>query len=199
MVLGWFSRKPSKVRLEDQLSVLAEYGISVRRGITLEHFLVSWGREEYGRDPFTLTLEMLGAEVETEPWGRRFSDHLWNLDTECIEDHGDYVIIAERMRDLAKGDLPISGIRDHVDIGAGVAWLEFEIDGGILHWDAAVRDDWIDPEMLGRFAALLSERRTEQRFTCLDLGGQNVLVGCCTPSELTVLRRRTKRDFKRLS
>ncbi len=199
MAFGLFSRKPASVPLEDQLRILGECGISVRRGITVDDFLVSWSREEYERDPFKLALFMLGSEVGTEPWGRLFSEDIWHLDTECIVDHGDYVKIGERMRELAKGDLPMINIRDHVDLEAGQAWLEFEIDGQVLHWDAEVQDDWVDTRILSRFAELLFERYAERRFTYLDLDGQDCLLGSSTPDQLAAIRKQTGCKFQWLT
>ena len=181
-------RKP-KPSLEEQLRVLEECGIDTLPGITIENLLISWDLEQYQKDPFRLAIVALGGEDG-------LSNDVWHFDAECIEDSGDYVVIAERMRDLARSDLPIEKTVDHVDIENDSAWLEFELDGQRVHWDAAVQDDWVDPAMLSRFAALLEERNTGRRFTYLDLGGQDCVIGCSSPEQMTLLRKRAKLAFK---
>lgn len=188
------------MRLEDQLDILARCGISLLPGRTVDELLDSFEREQYEQEPFTLLLMMLGSEVETGPGaGARFSDAVWTLDTECIEDRGDYARIAKRMRALAKGDLPIEDIKDRVDLEEGVAWLSFRIDGRVERWEATVDDDWIDQTILSRFAALLASRGSPRRFFYLDLGGQNILIGCATEPQFNQLREATGLDFQWLS
>ncbi len=190
-------RRPAPT-LEEQLQTLEECGIHRRAGITVDHIMTAWDRQEFEADPFRLAVVALGSETEEPPY-ERLSDHVWHLDTECIEDHGSYVAIAERMRDLAQGDLPITTITDYVDIEEGVAWLEFEIDGQKIHWDAEVQDDWVDHTILSRFAELLASRGTGRRFTYLDLKGQDCIIGCSTATQMTALRQKTGLDFQWLS
>ena len=52
------------------------------------------------------------------------------------------------------------------------------------------------PPILSRFAALLEERNTGRRFAYLDLGGQDCVMGCSSPEQLTLLRKRAKLAFK---
>lgn len=199
-MFGLFKKRPKQMSLEEQLDTLARCGIGLCPGRTVDELLASFERKRYEEDPFTLLLTMLGSEVETGPGaGERFSDAVWTLDTECIEDHGAYARIAKRMRALAQGDLPIDDIEDYVDVGEGVAWLSFRLDGKVERWDAAVNDDWVDPAVLSRFAALLASRRTGRRYMRLDLGGQSVLLGCLTEPQFKQLRRATGLDFQWLS
>ena len=173
--------------LEAQLADLAECGVSLRADRTADELLMSFPREEYEKTP-TLLIVMLGSEVEAEPWGRHFSDNVWHFDTEYIEDHGAYADIAQHMRILAGGALPLEDIKDYVDLEEGVAWLEFTLDGETYHWDATVNDDWVDPAILSRLAGLLVERDQGVRFTYLDLGGQDCVLGAATPQQLECLQ-----------
>jgi hypothetical protein len=166
--------------------------------VSVDQFLEHWGADEFQKEPFLLALLALGGETQEPPY-EPLSDHVWHLDTECIEGHGSYVHVAERMRDLAQGDLPITGITDHVEIDEGVVWLEFELDGKKLHWDAAVQDDWIDPTILSRFVVLLGDRKTGRHYTYLDLKGQDCLIGCATPMQFVKLKDRTRLGFQWLS
>lgn len=184
--------------LEEQLRILEECGVRRRAGVTIDQVLTSWGREQFEADPFRLAVVALGAQAEEPPYPH-LSDSVWHFDTECIEGDGSYVAIAERMRDLAQGDLPLTSITDSVDIDEGIAWLEFELDGRKVHWDAEMQDDWVDAAILSRFAELLAGRKTERRFTYLDLQGQDCILGCCTSEQLATLRQKTGLDFRWLS
>lgn len=186
------------VPLEEQLSVLADCGIALRPGFTADHVLEFFPRQEYEKEPFKFLLLTMGSELEREPF-EPLSDDVWYLDTECIEDHGHYVKIAERFRALAGGDLPLEDIEDYVDIDEGVAWLRFRLDGDQIRWDAAVDGDWADPSILSRFADLLAKRNTPKRFTYLDLRGQDCLIGRATPDQLAALRQHTQLDFQWLA
>jgi len=104
-----FSKPASKPRtLEESLQIFESSGVSMRPGITIENLLVSYDRQKYENDARLLAIH-LGSDVEEPPFSR-ISDRLWHFDTECIEDHGAYVAIAERMRDLASPYLPIADI-----------------------------------------------------------------------------------------
>ncbi len=181
---------PVPVSLEEQLATLARCGISPAQGITVGHLLSVLDRESYEEEPYLPLLITLGGELETPPY-LQFSDRLWHFDTECIEGPGSYAVIAHRMAALAGGALPMEAITDYVDLDAGEAWLEFRLDGVDVHWDATVDGDWVDPEILGRFAALLESRDAHARFALLDFGGQDCLLGCMTADQLAMLRTET--------
>jgi hypothetical protein len=184
------------VDLEDQLEDLAEAGIRMNDGRSVEDLLISFPRSEYESKPYELLLNVLGGEVEAEPWGRRFSDDVWLLDAECIEGDGTYVTVAERLADVAKGALPLNEIRDRVDHEAGEAWLEFTLDGEQHRWEAKVEDDWIDPNIFLRFAKLLGQREPELRFMQLDSGDQSALIGAATPAQVELLHELTELPFE---
>lgn len=182
------------MKLEDLLAKLRSCGIAMLPGRTTVELLASFPREELEKEPMLLVTQ-LGGEVEAEPWGRRFSDNLWHFDTECIEDHGAYVNIAEHMATIAGPALPLTEIRDYVDIEEGKAWLEFNLDGTVYHWDAEVDDDWVDASILSRFAELLRSREGRVRFTYLDLGGQHCILGAADAHQLECMRSATGLDF----
>jgi hypothetical protein len=180
--------------LEEQLKTLTSCGLNLREDVTIEHLLEIFDSREYEKAPYRLLLTVMGGELDVEPQGFASSD-IWHFDTECIEDHGDYTLIAHRMSELAKNDLPLARIKDHVDLEEEVAWLSFTLNGRTIKWDAAVDNDWVDPMILSRFAELLAQQRTDRRFTYLDLGGQDCLIGCCAPKQLIDLNKLTGLDF----
>jgi hypothetical protein len=192
-LFGWLKRRP-RISFEEQLRVLAECGMALPPSVRPESLFVSFPREAYEKDPFRLLLCLLGSEAEDEsqgPVGSLLCDRVWHFDTECIEDRGDYAAIARRLAVLARGDLPIENVEDHVDVEGGDAWVAFTLDGRRFEWKAEVRDDWVDPKMLSKFAQLLESRNTGRRFTCVDLQGQDCLIGCSTDSERKALAAAT--------
>jgi hypothetical protein len=183
-----------RISLEEQLELLAECGVHLRPGFSVDTLLESFDREKYEERPFIGAVIRLGGELEREPF-TSLSDNLFHLDTECIERTGDYAAIAQRMRDLAQGELPIENIRDHIDIENGDAWLAFELRGETTEWHARVKDAWIDPEILSNFCGLLTAQRATRRYTYLDLKGHDCLIGCATEEELRRLRKLTHMNF----
>ncbi|MBG0817307.1 hypothetical protein [Planomonospora sp. ID82291] len=160
--------------LEDQLSALAGVGIGLAPGRTVEELLHSFPREEYESEPFTLLLFVLGIEVEAEPWGRRFSERVWNFDTECVEGPGAYVGIARRLCRIAGRPDALTDVRDHVDLAAREAWLEYTSGGRRRRWSVEVVDDWADPMVV---SYLMDELEGDgRRFHGMDNGQATVLM-----------------------
>lgn len=196
-------RPPAPVPLEEQLAVLASCGIRLRPGVTTDSLLRALPREYYESNPYHELLGEMGDQDEELGIGWRpqdaslgwRSDDVLFVDTECIENHGDYARIAERMRALSGGALPLENIRDYVDVEAGDAWLEFDLDGERQHWDLEVDGDWIDTTLFSRFVALMNARGAGRRYTYISGGGQTFLVGCSTEEELRCLRERTGLGF----
>ena len=179
--------------LEERLAALATCGITPHPEVSDE--LVQraatggWVSDE--ADKLLLLLCALGGESDQPglpPGVEHLSDTIWYGDSECIEGDGSYVRIAERMRALSQGDLPLEEIEDSVEDGDS-ARLAFRLDGESTRWDLECNDDWIDPEVFSRFAKLLTRRATGRRFTSIDLGGQDFLIGCATPAEREQLRK----------
>ena len=92
---------------------------------------------------------------------------------------------------LAAGALPIESVHDEFDWRQGVAWLGFMLREREVRWPAKIEERWIDPNVLSRFVGLLDEQDTDLRFTGLDLGGQDCLIGCATKEQFHALRKLT--------
>jgi len=116
----------------------------------------------------------MGGEVECGDF-ECVSDEIWHLDAECIEDNGDYIRALERFVILTKGQLLLTDWRDHVDIEAGEAWVEFKLDGELVHWDLEVSDDWLDPGFCTRMQALAESRCGGKKFFITALGQDSLL------------------------
>lgn len=179
--------------LEQQLADLAACGVRLTPSATPAALLSEWPAADFEEPPYLLAAIALGNEDQ------RFSENLWHFDTECIEDHGDYRRIAERFRDLAVGEFPIEEIEDFVDLEEEKAWLTFKLDGETQRFDPRIEDDWVDPEVLSWFVALLADRNTGRRFTYLDTGGQDCLIGYFSAEELERLKEKTKLNWEWLT
>jgi hypothetical protein len=181
--------------LYDQLDTLAVCGIAPREGIGPADLLRLNAEREYETSPFKVLLTALGTEGG-EPRHLPMSDNVWHLHAECAARGGDYVKVAQRMATLAGDALPIESVHDEFDLRRGVAWLNFTLRGEEFRWPAKIEERWIDPNILSRFAALLEAQDTDLRYTCLDLGGQDCLLGCATDEQFSALRKLTGLAFE---
>jgi hypothetical protein len=181
--------------LTRQLELLAECGIRPAEGIGLNELLSRHRETEYERSPFTKLLRVLGGAPEGDPQ-RWWSDNIWLLNIESIGGPGDYVQIARRMASLAGEALPVADLKDGIDPGQDVAWLEFKLEGSLNQWHAKIEENWIDSRIVSNFVKLLESRDTDKRFTYLDLPGKECLIGCATPEEFAKLRKWTGLEFE---
>jgi hypothetical protein len=181
-------KAPSNGSLEAKLEFLARFGFRLEEPFKAEDLLMSWSREDFEKPGFTMVLVGLGMTEEQPPW-RQHCTSMWHFDTECIEDDGAYVRIAEQMKSLAQGSLPIEDIRDHVDIDEGVAWLEFTFRGQLKHIDCKVNDDWVDSSVFEHFVDLLAQSDPDKKFLYYDTDGQDCILACATNAQFKELRQ----------
>jgi hypothetical protein len=188
----------TRISLEQQLESLATIGVTLNPPFTAETLLEEFAREKFEERPYVGAVITMGGYKDGKP----LSNNIFHLDTESIEGEGDYAHIAERMRDLAQGDLPIENVHDHFDRENGDAWVAFELNTPAdesnaerFEWHARVKENWIDPEILTKFCALLKSRQTERGYTFFDLKGKDCLIGCATEEQLRELRRMTGMNF----
>ena len=161
------------MRLEDQLSILQEFGFTLEPDIRVDDILYSFGRDELESNPFDLILFILGSEVEREPWGRRFCRRIWNFDFECIGQNGDYVRIVEELSNLAGKAGTLQAVSDHVDLDGGSGWLRYRGGWQDRHWDVKINDDWADPTVVGH---IMRDLQTDSgRFYGKDNGQATIL------------------------
>lgn len=188
-------QRREKPSIDEQIHNLVVCGISLSSGLDKSILLSEYKPEDFKEEPYLLLLITLGEERGEAPY-KPISMNIWHFDTECIEGPGSYVRIAERLKDLATGDLPIQEIKDDVDDQKGKAWLAFKLDGRKYKLELRVEDDWVDTQVFSVFDSLLRRRGTDKRYTYLNLGGQDCLVGCSTTEELEKLRTITGLEFQ---
>lgn len=144
----FFKKEQSKAQsytLEQQIEILKNLGIALNDDVTVDDFLNSFDRDAYETEPFDLILFVYGVEIESEPWGRRFSNNAWNFDVECIVDNGSYIEIVKNFALLSKHLDRVENIKDSVDFEKEEAWVSYSIDGVEKRYDAEFDNDWADP------------------------------------------------------
>lgn len=132
------------MKLETQLGELSALGLDLNPGVTVDDLLYGFDRASYEDAPFDLLLFYLGAEVEREPWNRRVCDRVWNFDTECISQTGDYVRIVKNLCALSGDPAAFGDLADSIDLETGEAWLAYTVGGQRRHWSLEVNSDWAD-------------------------------------------------------
>jgi len=174
--------------LEDQLRTLAQHGITLSSEATLDDLLSHHSREEFEAAPYKKLVPVLGFDLERDSFAP-LCHRLWMCDYERIEDHGSYVEVITRLHSMSEEVLPLSGIRDYVDIEAETAWVEFDLEGSRLRWDVKVDNDWLDPSILVKFNELLKARCTPFRIYANHTEfGQSAFFACLSEDEFTALQ-----------
>jgi hypothetical protein len=181
-------RSKESLTLEQKLAILADCGLSLAPPFTAEDLLESWPREDFERPGYGLTLVGLGMTEERPPW-RNHSLNVWHFDTECINGEGSYVRIAERLTEMTQGALVIRNARDHVDLEARIANLEFEFSGESAHLDFEVNHDWVDGAVFSQFVRLLGRSDPSKVFLRHATDGQDGIIACVGRSEYAALKK----------
>lgn len=130
--------------LEQQLAKLAELGLPLDPGISIDDLPYSYSRKDYEEAPFSLLLSVLGGEADQEPWDRPICSRAWNFDTVCINTTGDYVRIVKRLCQVAGQPDCLKDVTDFVDVAEGKAWLRYTINGTEKYRPIDVNEDWAD-------------------------------------------------------
>ncbi len=172
--------------LENKLKILESCGLKLSEPFSVNDLLLSWDRSQFEEVGFDLVLVGLGMTEENEPW-RYHSVNLWHFDTECIEDHGDYKRIVERMSEMTQGSMVLENVKDFVDLEEGKAWFSFLFQGKVIKIDCKIDNDWVDENIFAKFVELLNVSDSSKIFIYYDLGGQDCIIGCVTKNELKKL------------
>lgn len=176
-----------QMTLENKLDILADCGLKLAQPFTTDDLLKSWDREEYEKPGFELTLTGLSMTEEQEPW-RPHCMNLWYLDTECIEDHGDYKRIVEHMAEITQGTMHFNNVEDYIDIEEEKAWFSFTFQGKEIKVDCKVNDDWMDTKIFSIFVRLLNNTDPTKIYIYYNLGGQDCIIGCVSKDALKILK-----------
>jgi hypothetical protein len=166
-----------KITFEEQLENLKRVGINVEENITDSMLLEEFSRKEYEKDPYNLLLCALGSEI---PLGEdayiNVSNDIYYIDTECIEDHGDYAIIIENIKRISKGTLKLDEIKDFVDVDNEKVWVSFKMNGETIKWNLKADNDWLDTSILSKLSELVRSKNYNEKMAILALD-QILFVG----------------------
>ncbi|MCH6190081.1 MULTISPECIES: hypothetical protein [Paenibacillus] len=188
-LFGLFKKK---IIFEDQLNKLSELGIFMSADLKKELLLEEFSRNEYEEDPYNLLLLTLGGEVEVNGEFINVSEEIWYLDTECIEDHGDYARIIIRLENMTK--LNLNNITDYVDIQNGTAWVSFEYINELIRWEMKVYDDWLDMEIFKKFNELIKTEQSMKLY--ISILDQGCLMGYFNKEQVIEINKLTKYKFE---
>jgi len=187
-----FLKRNKIISLHEQIVRLAELGIKLNSGISIDSLLDEFSQEQFEKDPYQLLLISMGGEIFKDDHFYVASDQIWHLDTECIEDHGDYISIIERLKKMTGID--INHIKDFVDVENETAWVSFEYNNKQIKWDLQINDDWLDPEIFDKFNQLVRDV-TSKRLVISSLG-QDCLIAYLTPEQLREINKLVKFKFE---
>ncbi|MDR6777012.1 hypothetical protein J2W98_001259 [Paenibacillus peoriae] len=189
-MFGLFKKK--KTIFENQLNKLSELGIFMSADLKKELLLEEFSRNEYEEDPYNLLLLTLGGEVEVNGEFINVSEEIWYLDTECIEDHGEYARIIIRLENMTK--LNLNNITDYVDIQNGTAWVSFEYMNELIRWEMKVDDDWLDMEIFKKFNELIKTEQSMKLY--ISILDQGCLMGYFNKEQVIEINKLTKYKFE---
>jgi hypothetical protein len=183
--------------LEDQLRQLKAVGISLKEGFTGEDIGYKIDIESVGSNlDYLSLLNVVGEEFLSleDVWGA-YSDDVWYLDTQCIEEHGVYVQILQHLARISKGTFNPDYLKDYVDIEIGRAWVSFKYGGKEYRFDLEVKDDWFDESLICKLNKILLESNSLKQYA-VAMNDQSILVGFFTPEQCMAIKDLTGVEFK---
>jgi hypothetical protein len=180
--------------LEQQIETLAELGFHLNEGRTIDDLLYSLSREHYENRPFHLILYLYGGVVERAPWDKLICSKVWNFDTECVENTGDYVSIVESLCRISGQSERITEIVDSVDWDSNTAWLEYTVDGQKRHWTIEIDNDWADMLTVSH---VMNDLETDHHWFYSMDGGQSMLLFYLDKQTATALNLLTKNALEK--
>jgi hypothetical protein len=186
--------RKASVPFQTQLAELAKLSIAPSADVTDEDWTSFHPKADYEAAPYQKIIETLGCDVQRDPF-TPMCERLWMCDYERIEDHGSYRDVLDRLQLLSGRRLPISGITDYVDIEESKAWVEFEVQGQRMHWEAKVHNDWLDPYIIVKFDDLLRQKTDLIVYSNHTDFGQSALFACMTANEFSHFRKLSRVKF----
>jgi len=182
--------------VEEQLETFKRLGFKLNKGVDIRSLIERWGeRTGFPKNPYFFLYIVLGSTTSEDPF-IPVTNQVWHFDTECIEDHGDYVKILENLKRISSGELNFKNIEDYVDIREGKVSVSFDYKGKHYSWDLNVHDDWVDEELFSKIVKLTKEHKTNGRLTYLGTGGQDMVLGWATPEQMKSIKAKTRLNIK---
>lgn len=189
-------KKDNNIDLKKQLEVLGKLGISLSPEVTVHNLLKEMKFSNFVSNDYLSLLIVMGCEFQNSDniW-IKFSNNIWYLDTECIEDNGDYIRVVERLIAMANGELKINNLNDYIDIENKEAKVYFELNEKLYNWELVVDDDWLDMNIFSKFNDLLSELNSHKKFYVSAID-QSILVGIFNKIQLNEINKLIDVEFE---
>ncbi len=189
-------KKDNNIDFKKQLEVLGKLGISLNPEVTVHNLLKEMKFSNFVSNDYLSLLIVMGCEFQNSDniW-IKFSNNIWYLDTECIEDNGDYIRVAERLIAMANGELKINNLNDYIDIENKEAKVYFELNEKLYNWELVVDDDWLDMNIFSKFNDLLSELNSHKKFYVSAID-QSILVGIFNKIQLNEINKLIDVEFE---
>lgn len=189
-------KKENDIDLKQQLEVLGKLGISLNPEVTVHNLSKEMKFGNFVSNDYLSLLIVMGCEFQNSDniW-TNFSNNIWYLDTECIEDNGDYISVIERLIAMANGRLKINNLNDYIDIESKEAKISFELNGKFYNWELVVYDDWLDMNIFSKFNDLLSELNSDKKFYVSAID-QSILVGFFNKIQLNEINKLIDVEFE---
>ena len=195
-MLSLFSK--SKIPVERQLDELGAIGLRLTEGVGVDDLFLYDSRGNMEKKPYSALITALGYCTE-DGEDTPFCRSLWMCDYEGIEGYGDYVVLIRHLQVLSEERPALSNIQDYVEIGDNKAWIEFDLNGGRIHWDLEVDNDWLDPFLFVKYDQLLAEHTDLRIYSNHTDFGQSALLGCFTSNQFDKLNRLSKVKFMQIA
>jgi len=186
-----------RVPLEMQIAALADAGLAMNAGVTVDDLLHSFPREEYEIGPWRCLLFMLGSEIDAPPEGRRICDVALDLDFECITGPGSYLQIVRELARIAGVENRLESLSDRLDQSASAGEVSYLIDGAAHIVPVRIDSDWADPQAVTRILHDLAAAGDGRGFWGAD-NGQGLVVFFLTEEAASRVNAVTNGELQRL-
>jgi hypothetical protein len=140
--------------------------------------------ERLGPDPDMPVL----AEVRLLAYDRA---RTWwqDLEADVLPGNDEYVRVLNEWAAISGGAFHPHRVTERWAAPAGPVTVDVETGGRRWQLRPAVRDDWLDLDVLGGLNMVLAETRSARRFVTLSPGDQTALVTAVTPDERERIER----------
>jgi hypothetical protein len=185
-------QKRSTGTLEEKMLELNRIGLQLNAGRSLKEILGSGDREEFETEGFDTLLFTLANEVETgQGAGESYTNQLYSFDTECIEDTGDYALVAMRIAEMFRDQFVITAVTDNIDWDSERAVLSFECQGKVYSKKVALDGDWFDPQVLELFIRVSTDMKSERKLGIGITDDQTLFLCVMTPKQMKMFNNLT--------
>lgn len=165
------------VSLDAQIAAFSSVGLNMAAGRSKAELLETFGEDEFTSEPFVLLFFMYGSEVESEPWGRYFSDQVWNFDLEYITDDESYAEIIKRMAVISGTDHLLSDVDSKLDWDNQIVSVSYKIGAIERSLTSKFESDWADVDTIVQFMTdIITTTNDGREFWAADNGQAAVLV-----------------------